>query len=54
MNGKEKIIVIDFCDNYTYGTHKYQRVNYLMRHANDRMRIYKDRGFPYKRFAVKL
>ena len=54
MEGKDKIMVIDFCDSYTYGTHKYQRINYLMRHANERARIYRDRGFPYKRFAIKL
>jgi hypothetical protein len=26
----------------------------LMRHAAERARIYKDKGFPYKRFKVKL
>ena len=54
MEGKEKIMVIDFCDNYMYGTHKYQKINYLLRHSNERARIYKDRQFPYKRFKVKL
>ena len=54
MEGKELITVVDFCDNYEYGTHKYQKVNYLLRHAKERERIYKDRGFPYKRFKVKL
>lgn len=54
MEGKEKMIVIDFCDNYEYGTHKYQKKNYLLRHANTRAQIYKDRGFPYKRFKIKL
>ena len=54
MEGKEKIVVIDICDNYEYGTHRYQKKNYLLRHADDRARIYKDRGFPYKRFKVKL
>lgn len=54
MEGKEVITVIDFCDNFEYGTHRYQKVNYLMRHAKERERIYKDKGFPYKRFKVKL
>jgi len=54
MEGKEVITVVDFCDNFEYGTHKFQRVNYLMRHAKERERIYKDKGFPYKRFKVKL
>jgi superfamily II DNA or RNA helicase len=54
MEGKEVITVLDFCDNYEYGTHRYQKINYLMRHARERERIYKDKGFPYKRFKVKL
>jgi len=54
MEGKEQITVIDFCDDYQYGTHKYQKVNYLKRHFIERQRIYKDRGFPFKRFQVKL
>ncbi len=54
MEGKEVITVIDFSDNFEYGSHKYQKVNYLMRHAKERERIYKDKGFPYKRYKVKL
>ena len=54
MEGKEIITVIDFSDNFEYGSHKYQKVNYLMRHAKERERIYKDKGFPYKRYKVKL
>ena len=54
LEGKEIMTVIDFFDNYEYGSHKYQRTNYLMRHAKERERIYKDKGFPYKRFKVKL
>ena len=54
MEGKEVITVIDFSDNFEYGSHKYQKVNYLMRHAKERVRIYKDKGFPYKRYKVKL
>jgi len=54
MEGKEVITVIDFSDNFEYGSHKYQKVNYLMRHARERERIYNDKGFPYKRFKIKL
>lgn len=54
MEGKEVITIIDFCDNFEYGTHRYQKINYLMRHARERERIYKDKGFPYKRFKIKL
>jgi superfamily II DNA or RNA helicase len=54
MEGKEIITVIDFCDNFEYGTNKFQRVNYLKRHFLERQRIYKDRGFPFKVFKVKF
>jgi superfamily II DNA or RNA helicase len=54
LEGKEMFTVIDFRDNFVYGTHKYQKINYLMRHASERNRIYKDKGFPFKNFYVKL
>jgi superfamily II DNA or RNA helicase len=56
LEGKEKIIVMDFSDNYSWpsGVNKFQRKNYLMRHSLERERIYKERGFPYQRFKVKL
>jgi superfamily II DNA or RNA helicase len=54
LEGKEIMTVIDFQDNFIYGSHKYQRINYLMRHARERERIYKDKGFPFKAFSVKF
>jgi len=53
MDGKDLVTVIDFSDNYEYGS-GYQRKNYLMRHADEREKIYKEKRFPYKRFKVKL
>ena len=53
MEGKEKIMVIDFSDNYEYGK-GFQRKNYLMRHADERQRIYNEKRFPNKRYKVKL
>lgn len=53
LAGKEEVIIIDFCDNYEYGN-GYQKQNYLMRHADERQKIYNSKGFPYKRFKVKL
>jgi len=53
MEGKESVTVIDFSDNYEYGS-GYQKKNYLMRHADEREKIYKEKRFPYKRFKVKL
>ena len=54
MEGKEKITVFDFSDNYQYGTHKWQKKNYLLRHADERRKIYKEKRFPFKLFKVKL
>lgn len=54
LEGKESMLIIDFRDNFIYGSHKYQRYNYLFRHAKAREQIYKDKGFPYKSFIVKL
>ena len=54
MEGKDVITVIDFCDNFEYGTHRFQKVNYLKRHFLERQRIYKDKGFPFKNFKVKF
>jgi len=53
MPGKEKVTVIDICDNFEYGS-GYQKKNYLMRHADARQNIYKERGFPYKRFKINI
>jgi superfamily II DNA or RNA helicase len=53
MSGKDEILVIDFSDNYEYGS-GYQRKNYLLRHADEREKIYHDKRFPYKRFKVKI
>jgi superfamily II DNA or RNA helicase len=54
MEGKEIMTVIDFCDNFEYGTNKFQRINYLKRHYLERQRIYKDKGFPFKSFYIKF
>lgn len=54
MDGKEKITVFDFSDNFIYGTHQWQKKNYLIRHADERRKIYKEKRFPYKLFRVKL
>ena len=53
QDGKEKVIVIDFIDNYEYGK-GYQKKNYLMRHGDEREKIYHDKRFPYKRFKINL
>ena len=55
MDGKDKVIVMDFSDNYYWnGPNKFQKKNYLMRHSAERERIYKEKKFPFKKFKVKL
>jgi superfamily II DNA or RNA helicase len=55
MSGKDKVIVMDFSDNYFWnGPNKFQRKNYLMRHSLERERIYKEKKFPFKRFKIRL
>ena len=54
MSGKDKITVFDFSDNFIYGTHRWQKKNYLMRHAEERRKIYKEKKFPFKLFSVKI
>jgi hypothetical protein len=55
MDGKDKVIVMDFSDNYFWnGVNKFQKKNYLMRHATERERIYKEKKFPFKKFKVRL
>jgi superfamily II DNA or RNA helicase len=53
-DGKDIVTVIDFCDNFIYGNNAYQKKNYLMRHADDRQKIYYEKKFPYKRYKIKL
>lgn len=53
MKGKEEVLVIDISDNYEYGS-GYQKKNYLVRHADARTVIYKEKRFPYKKFKIKL
>lgn len=50
MEGKEKVNVIDFVDDFS--TPKYQ--NYLVKHGNARIEIYKKEGFEYRVFNIKL
>lgn len=50
MEGKDKVNVIDFVDDFTTG--KYE--NYLMKHSKARIDIYKKERFEYKIYNVKL
>jgi len=50
MEGKEKVNVIDFVDDFS--TKKYK--SYLAKHSLERIEIYKKEGFEYKIYNVKL
>lgn len=50
MEGKEKVNIIDFVDDFS--SPKY--VNYLMKHGDARIQIYKNENFKYKIYKVKL
>ena len=53
QEGKTQVIIIDFMDDYSHSS-GYQKKNYLLRHAEERIRIYNKRKFPFKLFKVKL
>jgi len=53
MKSKDRIMVIDFSDNYEFG-YGYQKKNYLMRHADIRRQIYKEKRFPFTTLKVRL
>lgn len=52
-SGKEYVTLVDFIDNFEYGS-GHNRTNYMIKHANERERIYKSKKFPYSRIKVKI
>lgn len=50
---KTEVMFIDFGDDFRYGT-GFQKNNYLFRHFEERSKIYKNKGFPYQSFNIKL
>jgi len=50
MEGKEKVNIIDFVDDFSTVGYK----NYLMKHSEARIAIYKNESFDYKIFRVTL
>lgn len=50
MEGKEKVIVVDFVDDFS--TTRYQ--NYLVKHMNARLEIYRKEGFEHKIYKVRI
>lgn len=50
MEGKEKVVVIDFVDDFSIGRYK----GYLAKHSAERIEIYRREGFEYKIYNIKL
>jgi superfamily II DNA or RNA helicase len=51
FEGKERTNIIDFVDDFTISK---GNKNYLMKHGDERVKIYKEQGFPYKKYKVKF
>ena len=50
MAGKDRTNIIDFVDDFSIGRSK----NYLLKHGEERMKIYQEQGFPFKEYHVRL
>lgn len=51
LEGKEKVNVYDFVDNFTEGK---MSKNYLLKHSEARIKIYSDQGFPVKKYLINF
>jgi superfamily II DNA or RNA helicase len=49
--GKERVNIIDFVDDFSVTP---RNKNYLMKHGEERIKIYKQQGFPYKLYKVNF
>lgn len=54
LSDKEEVVVVDFIDNYVYGSNQYKKNNYLYRHGLERQQIYGARRFPFTVEKVKI
>lgn len=52
MGGKEQVNVVDFVDDYSVQSSNSK--NYLLRHGYERLKIYKEQGFPFKKYKVEI
>jgi hypothetical protein len=49
--GKDSVQIIDFVDDFSLTK---GNKNYLLKHGEERMKIYKEQGFPFKKYMVKF
>jgi len=48
---KERVNIIDFIDDFSLAKNN---KNYLLKHGEERMKIYREQGFPYKKYRVQF
>jgi superfamily II DNA or RNA helicase len=48
---KDRVNVIDFVDDFSITKNN---KNYLLKHGEERIKIYKEQGFPYKKYRVQF
>lgn len=51
LAGKERVNIIDFVDDFSLSP---ASKNYLLRHGEERLKIYKTQGFPFKKYSIQL
>lgn len=49
--GKEQVNIIDFVDDFSLSK---GNKNYLLKHGEERLKIYKEQGFPHKKYLVQF
>lgn len=54
FEGKDKVVIFDIVDNFVYGSDKWKKTNYLMKHYKERKKIYQEQGFPLFERNVKF
>lgn len=50
-DGKDRVNIIDFVDDFSM---ERGSKNYLLKHGEERMKIYKQQGFPFKEYNIKF
>lgn len=52
---KKSLSVIDFVDDFSYtDVHGYKHKNYIVKHGEERVKIYKNQNFPFEIKEVKF
>jgi type I site-specific restriction endonuclease len=50
-DAKERVNIIDFVDDFSLTK---GNKNYLLKHGEERVKIYREQGFPFKRYKVQF